>query len=267
MNIANGEKYSFILKCTTNSRAEKMLKYGELYFSHPKIWAGLSNKGQGDRYEGVFATLHQNDKESLKRYKAKYKNDLIIEKENQLLLLKLKSVSNMPTFCYYSLKNKNYIISDTLQEGTIHISGKYFSDFKYTDSEEDLNEIAYDDRPCFVLIQNPDLFLKNIKLELKSLGVNPNEVFEYNIKYKNIWNKYNYRTKEKHPEELSFKDTYFKYQEETRIVIGNGKSFIHESQKGVCIKIGNMESYAKKIEGYHKDGLKVQSKLRCTTIY
>lgn len=83
---------------------------GNFYFSCCGNWIDIAKKGcgkgQGDKYEGVFAKYKKmNSRKPIKFYKSLFKKDLKIESEGEYVLLRRKSSLYVPAICFYSLDN------------------------------------------------------------------------------------------------------------------------------------------------------------------
>lgn len=112
---------------------------GTIMFNTARAWAEMERKdgkGQGDLYEGVYATCGLYDIPSIKEYHNAYE-DVEPENDGKLVYFKRSSVIDMPAFCFFLLKQSlfNRPVKEGIQKLEAIIHGRYFKDFA-----DDLNK-------------------------------------------------------------------------------------------------------------------------------
>ena len=117
---------------------------GNFYFSCCGNWIDIAKKsggkGQGDRYEGVFAKyLKKNSRKPIRKYKGKFGKDLIVESDGDFILLRRKSSLKIPAICFYSID------SDTIKEFFPETEKERIE--KILDENNGLDEITVDKFP------------------------------------------------------------------------------------------------------------------------
>ena len=98
---------ALIFKQTKYKYAKKMMEEGSIKFNCARTWIEIAKEkgqGQGDLYEGTFATCLPSDVETVMLYRNKY-DDIEIENDGKFTLyFKRESALELPVFCFYSLK-------------------------------------------------------------------------------------------------------------------------------------------------------------------
>ncbi|WP_432406570.1 hypothetical protein [Wukongibacter sp. M2B1] len=112
---------------------------GTIMFNTERARAKMERKdgkGQGDLYEGVYATCGLYDIPSIKEYHNAYE-DVEPENDGKLVYFKRSSVIDMPSFCFSLLKQSlfNRPVKEGIQKLEAIIHGRYFKDFA-----DDLNK-------------------------------------------------------------------------------------------------------------------------------
>ena len=85
------------------------------------------------------------------------------------------------------------------------------------------------------------------------MGITNTEIITKHVKYMNFNKKF--LIPNESPEELFYKDNYYSYQGETRIVINSDKFRFENCSDSIDINIGDMRSYAQLNTDYYYDGL------------
>ena len=104
----------FLLYKITEKEYIKTFAQGEVFFSCCGKYVDLAKagceKGQGDRYECVFAKYSKiNSSMAIQKYKKLFGDDLLIENDGDFILLRRKSSLLVPTTCFYSIDNETAI--------------------------------------------------------------------------------------------------------------------------------------------------------------
>lgn len=135
---------------------------GAIYFSCCGKWIAIAKtgggKGQGDRYEGVFAKYQRkNSRKPIQHYKKLFGKDLIVESEDDYYLLRRKSSLYIPAICFYSIDTQTilqYVPDEEaerleqiakatndrkflIENFPLTISDKYFEEFNLDSDEID----------------------------------------------------------------------------------------------------------------------------------
>lgn len=254
INIVNLEDTSFAMKLLTSDRAEKMIENGKLYFSCSKKWSTINKVGQGDKLEGVFAKINIENKEVLKLYKLHYGETLDIEYDENYMYLRNKNLCYLPSYCFYSLKNKFWNINGdpyNAVSGTTDISKEICRDFSNKKSS-------------IVIIKDQAVFINQIIKQFEKKGISKEKVIIEYIKYKDLEGQY-YKM-DNNECELFVKNKCFSYQREVRILINSQSLKFKDYDEGFSIYIGNMSSYAELLEGYFPEGLRLESEIELVEI-
>lgn len=103
----------FLYKVAERNHLQTLIN-GKVFFSccgnYVEIAKRGKDKGQGDKYECVFAKyLKGNSEEPIRKYKSLFGKDLLIEKEGNYVLFRRKSSLLTPTACFYSMDNETTI--------------------------------------------------------------------------------------------------------------------------------------------------------------
>ncbi len=189
---------------------------GEINFGCAEIYAKPPSdfsKGNYDKDEGLFARVSKDNHKYIKEQEDKYKHDLIKIENGKLIDLKLYSVMNIPTFCYYALfaddPEINYSVEQIVnEEATLHklvipFGNKIINDFS--------------NGPFgIVWFQNNDDFYSSIKLTLGRENIF--SILSKRIEYVDRIDK-EWICPDDHPMELFYKDDSFSYQKEKRLII------------------------------------------------
>lgn len=246
----------FIYKIMKNQYI-KELACGKVDFSCCGNWVSIAEtgggKGQGDKYECVFAKyLEKNSEEPIKKYKKMFGEDLLVENEGNYVLLRRKSSLYIPAACFYSIDNytaiQNLYGDDkvrideiinanqdkeelTISDFPLSLSEKYFEEFNL--SNDEINAIMI--QPYDFLCK---LTEKNVKYR-KVTYINMDK--EYDIFGDELFKKYygsSLRLNEALEKriEMFFKDkSNYEHQCEIRLIIRDEKFTSIKQRKKVYI--------------------------------
>lgn len=259
----NPETVVLFFKQTEYKYAKKMMEEGSIKFNCARTWVEIAKdkgQGQGDLYEGTFATCLPSDVDSVMLYSNKY-DDIEIVNDGKLLYFKRKSVLELPVFCFYSLKRSAFPVPKITGHQDIEcaVSGSYFKDFADNKTKEQIMKEEEEKRPAIVMIDKKKEFLDRIKSKLHSLGAKESEIKISHIDYRFnfIKNTKYYFNCSNSPDELFCKDSSFRHQSETRIVVNTKNEHLIKKLKEEEIKIGPLKDIAKISTNYFEDGIRV----------
>lgn len=213
------------------------LAEGHVYFSCCGNWANIGKigcgKGQGDKYECVFAKyLRKNSRKPIQHYKKLFGKDLIVEHEGEYVLLKRKSSLYIPAACFYSLDNASvvrYLPSeekeriDKIFEDNPSQNKITVTDFPINLSDDYFKEFNLDSQDIDAAMIQPREFLN----KLSEKGILYNKVTyidmsnEYDIWKEQLYQKYGYNLSEAQDLhlEMFFKDkSNYEHQCELRLI-------------------------------------------------
>jgi len=241
------------LKCIKRKYAELMVNQGSIRFSLPQKWVNMDlndgNRGQGDRFEGIFEVINNSNESKHKSLLRKYGNNLSYLAEGVFNYYRLLTTMQNPTYCFYTLKDthlKGAKPIEGFQDFNIEIPKKLFLDFA-TDSGirciEDWRKTKEEEQPVLVVVRNTERFYMSLAQACKDLGIMRSSYLAHNIDYISIQGS-EFVCPKNHPQELFYKDISFDYQCETRIVINSRKYRGMERD----INIGPMQEYADIVE-------------------
>lgn len=175
------------------------------------------NTIQGDRFEGIFARLEQDD-ERVALMQTKLGNDLNIIPDGDYVLLKRKSAMLKPIFCLYGYK-----AIDALNEAGANIhpgmnrichrfDPKMYSGF----SGDWKSTVIADDRRFTILIMEPKPFVDHVKNALFSNRISYRMgIVDYSMRNSNTF----FIEPTPSYDELYCKDPMYSYQFEVRICL------------------------------------------------
>lgn len=249
------------MKCIEKEFAKKMVYQGIVRFGSARKWSNMensksNNKGQGDKNEGVFAIIDQDDKSTINKYTKRLKRALICEKrDNNLLALKSENVMDLPSYCFFSISdydyNGDFKRNGMLSNMKVEVKKEYYNDFikgrGITFAECD--KLPDKDKPVLIIIKNLEKFLMNLKNSLKNLGIVESSIIADTVKYRDM-NIDRFECIKNHPMEMFEKDNYFNYQKEYRLLI-NSKEY-RRNKDIFEINIGSMKDYAYIYENYEE---------------
>lgn len=226
---------------------------GNIYFGCAEYYAYqevLGNKGQGDKNEGLYARVKKDNLSYINEQERLYGEDLCKIENGDFLDLKLRSVINMPIYCFYSV-NANDLGVKYFDEPGETLKVRYRT-YKFNISKEVFKDFSAENFGMMNFINHTDLY-RRIQNSLRSEGCK--HILKSRIKYVNRVGK-EWICPEGHPAELFYKDKSFGYQKEGRIVVTDRKiSFIneeHSNKKYRVLNIGNVKRIVQ------KDALKIQ---------
>lgn len=253
---------ALIFKQTKYKYAKKMMEEGSIKFNCARTWIEIAKEkgqGQGDLYEGTFATCLPSDVETVMLYRNKY-DDIQIENDGKLLYFKRESALELPVFCFYSVKNSAFPVPEKAgyQDIECVVPASYFKDFADNMTEEQIMELDEDERPALVAIDKKNEFLNKIKSKLIFLGAKESEIEIYHIDYRYnfIKNSKIYFECPNSPDELFLKDSSFEHQSESRIVVNTKNEELIKRLKENEIKIGTLNEVAQLSTTYFIDGIR-----------
>ena len=237
--LQNAEIMTF--KIINSEYIESTSLSGNLYFGCAEYYAyqeSTGNKGQGDKDEGLYARVRNNNLSYIKEQESLHGIDLVKIENGKFIDLKLKSVINMPVYCFYSINVSDPIVKYFDESGeTPKIR---YRTYKFTIPKVVFQDFSAESFGIMKFLNHTDLYLR-IKKSLKAKGCE--RIIKTRIKYVNRERR-EWFCPENHPAELFYKDNSFSYQKEGRIVVADSKiSFINEkysSKKYIALNIGNV---------------------------
>lgn len=234
-----------------------MLEQGVLCFSCAETWANITNIGQGDPDEGMFARLPREDSR-IAEYEKMYRNNLLKVENGEFVDLKLKTVMRLPAFCFYSLKIRD--VECELKEGVQRVSSTLpadiFKDFANGKTKSEIQLLPQGEQPAFIAVYDTEQFKYSIVKALLNLGVKQNDILPHHVTYVDRQNR-EFISQALQPNELFIKDKAFEYQNETRIVVNSRSHRLKSLDKPLIVQIGDMRNFAKICEGYFTDGIRI----------
>lgn len=249
-----------ILRCSNVKYANDLINSGTIMFNCARVWADMERKsgqGQGDLHEGIFASCHPLEIDSVLSYMQQY-DDVESEFDGKLVHFKRKSVMEMPAYCFYMLKQSLFNCSgkEGIQTLTAEIPGRYFQDFAAKMTKEQVMALDEEKRPALVAISDSDKFINMVKSKLISMGIKESEILVQVITYIDKQNPF-YSLLES-PRELFIKDNSFSYQSEGRIVINTRNKSLINRLVGIPIEIGSIKEFSQKSDTYLEQGVLIQ---------
>ncbi len=206
------------------------------------------NKGQGDKNEGIFARVPKNDVKFISDKEKLYKGDLIKCKNGEFIDLKLKSVINMPIYCFYTINALSPGISYQDLEWDGNDSDGFDRIYNIPISEKVLGDFSNSGSFALINFLNHAEISNLIESAIRKDGIG--KTLQNKIHYVNRQN-VRWECLDPHPQELFYKDEEFSYQSERRIIVLDDKmNFMNQknkirSKKSCCLKL---EGLAGKIQ-------------------
>lgn len=218
------------------------------YYAHQEIKTG--NKGQGDVNEGLYARVRKNNSSYINEQERLHGVDLLKIENNEFWELKLRSVINMPVFCFFTINafdpGVRYFYE---RSGSLRVR---YRTYQFAVPQKVWQDFGSDNFSIMKFLNHTDLSSR-IDLSLKAEGCK--DTVKNRMKYVNRENT-EWFCDEDHPAELFYKDVSFIHQKEGRIIVTDRKfSFINEQdidKKIRPLKIGNV------MEIVEEKGIKVQ---------
>ncbi len=211
------------------------------YYAYQEI---LGNKGQGDKDEGLYARVKKSNFSFIKEQRELHGADLIEIANGEFLDLKLKSVINMPVYCFYSINAFDTGVKYFDEPGeTPKIR---YRTYKFTIPKKVFQDFSAENFGIMNFLNHTDLY-NRIEKSLKSEGCK--HILKTRIEYVSR-NGIEWVCPENHPAELFYKDDSFSYQKEGRIVATDSAiSFINEKfsdKKYRVLNIGDVKEIVQK---------------------
>lgn len=253
----------FFFKQTEYKYAKKMMETGNIKFNCAKTWVDIAKKkgqGQGDLYEGVFATCSPLDISTALSFHKRY-DDVESEFIGGTVYFRRKSVMELPVFCFYALKNGVFEVPqrEGRQNFKATVPASYFKDFANNITKEQIDKLNEDQLPTIVIINDKLKFIDMIKEKLISMGAKESEILceliAYDFDFKNN-KKFRFNCKYESPQELFIKDKSFIHQSECRIVVNTKNKLLIEMLKEP-IDIGPINDIAYISTTYFEEGMDI----------
>ena len=258
-----------IFKIMERQWIDKLYTKGSMRFYAPGKWIdgelNSGKRGQGDKYEGVFAIDRGgNDRESV--FRKRYKKQLIVSRDGDNKYYQLDKTIKSPTYCFYSLADEHFDIPDNIDDAgiyeiTANIEGKYFKDFANGMTKEEVEKLPTENQPAMLIIfgyDNVMLFLKKVKMALKDkYGITDTDFLVDQVKYDYTrTDVVSYTSSRSNPpKELFYKGKEFENQCEGRIVINSNRYKFEDFYNDYLeIEIGSMKEFATVYYGYTPEG-------------
>lgn len=260
-----------IIKVMERRWIKEMYENGSIRFYAPGKWIQCEigkNKGQGDKYEGVFA-IDRNLEDREEKLRKRYGKQLIVNLDGKNKYYQLRKTIESPTYCFYSLTDKDLnAYSDCDKEGrywfSAEIDGQFFKDFANGMTEEEVNKLPPEERPVMLIIfgyENIRCFINKVKQALKDkYGIIDSQFLVDQVKYDYSRKGSNSYTAaiSYPPKELFHKGKEFADQREGRIIINSKKyKFQDYDNEFLDIEIGSMKEFASIQDVYTPEGHRI----------
>lgn len=273
MGYIRQERPHVIFKMLERKWIEELYQKGTMRFYAPGKWVQYEidgNRGQGDKYEGVFA-IDKNGQNREAEYREKYGEQLIVNYDGINKYYQLQETLSSPTYCFYSLGDQHFEVPKDIEtEGQYEIktviAADYFQDFARGMSQEEIEKLPKEEQPALLIIfgyENIKTFFKKVRQALKHQhGIKDSEVLIEQVKYC-----YSRQDRDSYvsprtdpPKELFEKGREFENQREARIVLDTGRHKISDYENDfVEIEIGSMQQYAFIHDGYTPNGIAISA--------
>lgn len=241
--------------------AQNFLTKGTIKFSTPASWveyAFNNATGRGDILEGSYAAYPYDS--NVRKFILENQNpdsDVvpILYKNSNLLHLKHRESMQLPCYCFYMFKLKQFTIQRNRGklEAKATIPARYFRGLEDGRNWLTENELDKGEQLVSVIVENHEEFIKRIKSALNEIGVSNNEIIIRPIKYYELDKPYCKRRQ--HPMELFVKDKQFEDQSEGRIVIHTKNKEAERYLRENTIDIGSIEDIAYLDDHYYSGGM------------
>jgi hypothetical protein len=223
-------------KITNKKWIKSTIEMGEIclgcadFYSHPE--EGTGKRGQYDKDEGIFARIHKDNVLKIKELERLYGNDLVTNPNGDFLDFKLKSVINMPIYCFYSANASQPDVGSSDKRDVSLIKG--VKTFELKINKKVFHDFCDDDFDNFgmMIFLCHSVIRERIEDLLKAKKCT--HVCEHRICYVDRRNK-GWCCPEDHPNELFYKDISFSHQKEVRIIVKD-RILLFPDQKDSCKK-------------------------------
>ncbi len=247
--------------------ANGFLERGIIKFNSPSNWekyAIENTTGRGDILEGSYAAYPYDSEWSRISLQNKYTDSRVLPvlyKGSNLLHLKHKESMHLPCYCFYILRNKDFIINQTPNgyEAKAVVPCRYFRGLEDGRNWETENQLEAGEQLVSVVISDYEEFISRVKSALINMGILEKEIIVRPIKYEELDKPY--LRKRHHPMELFVKDKQFSDQSEGRIVVHSKNKNIQNYLLENTIEIGSIEDIAYLDEHYYSGGMFITVKL------
>lgn len=247
--------------------SDNFMKKGTIKFSTPASWvdyAKTNTTGRGDCLEGSYAAYPYDS--NVRKFILESQNVdseviPILYQQKQLLHMKHKSSMQLPCYCFYIVRMKQFNIhkNETGYEANAVIPARYFRGLEDGRNWLSENELDKGEQLVSVIVEDYEEFLRRIRLALNKIGVENNEIIIRPIKYYDLSTPYCKRRQ--HPMELFVKDIQFADQSEGRIVIHTKNKEAEEYLRKNTIDIGSIEDIAYLDDHYYSGGMFIDIQL------
>lgn len=239
-NLNSAELMTF--KIIHSDHIDTTISSGNLYLGSAAYYAykeRTGNKGQGDKDEGLFARVYDDNMDYIKKQERRHGLDLLKISNGDFLDLKLHSVINMPVFCFYSINASDPEVRYYDEAG--ESPNIRYRTFNFSVEKRVLQDFGDENFGIINFLNHSDLYARIINT---TRTLPPRKII-YEDREKREW-----CCKEQHPNELFYKDISFKYQKEARFIFIDKKiSFdinAEDSQKFRPLNIGNIKTIVEK---------------------
>lgn len=252
------------LRCTNYDSALSLLEDGKIKFNTPESWVKWAESHEdkrGDKKEGTIAACLCKDSGTYLAMKSEYskKEELVEINVDGCIYFKRKKTMSLPAFCFYGLKVEQFEIPKN--PGWQHLKATvpetYFKELADNMSQEEVDRLPDDEKPCCVVINNVELFIERICAALKKLGLEKKEILIDMISYENMSRQIPFEYNGEAPSELFIKDVEYAEQNEIRIVVNTKKENIRRFLVDNVIYIGSLSDIAK-IMPYTENGIDIE---------
>lgn len=186
-----------------------------------------------------------------------FRNNTITEVYNNLIYWRSIDVLHIPCYCFFGLNSYMFKGQEVDESGGIYsptlVVKRYFDDFSDNLTELVIENTSFDDQPVLLMITNPHDFFSKLRKYFIKLGFKENEIIINPIKYIN--KNSSHIIHDIFPNELFYKDQYFDYQNEIRIILNSVNTNLLDRLKNNnnIIEIGNLKNITSIEEFYFKD--------------
>ena len=241
--------------------ATDFLTKGTIKFSTPVSWVdyALNNAtGRGDILEGSYAAYPYDS--NVRKFILENQNpdsDVvpILYKNSNLLHLKHKASMQLPCYCFYMFKLKQFTIQKQKDKLVAkgNVPARYFRGLEDGRNWVTENELDRGEQLVSVRVEEHEEFMRRIKIALNKIGVADKEIIIRSVKYYELDKPYCKRRQ--HPMELFVKDKQFSDQSEGRIVIHTKNKEAELFLRENTIDIGSIEDIAFLDDHYYSGGM------------
>lgn len=253
----------WFLVCLKQKYAKRFIETGAIRFGKPREWKDIyDNTLRGDRFEGVYASMKENNKECDEFLRTLRPNPYSAVIDGTKYYVS-DDVLEMRAYCMYGLHDVNmHLIEMSSDNHTLHIGGvipfSYFKDLFPDWTKERYEANPNDDERPAVLLITPDKFHELVVSKLKYLGVWESEFLFKPISY------FDYTARgfmlQPFGNELFNKHIIYKEQSEVRIVVDTRREFVRElfDKTDGVIHLGKIDPQVAFISDFYFEDVQIE---------